>query len=104
MDAVYKRRRIIAAIVAFVLLGTVGKMTYEAGAYMVNRITDPTFVCEPGTHAWQHGDRLWDIADVRCSGNITDAARQIMDDNGIKGKDLSTLRIGTIIVIKKGDK
>lgn len=104
MDAVYKRRRIIAAIVAFVLLTAVTKMTYEAGAFMVQRITEPTFICQPGSHTLREGDRIWNIADVYCEGNITDAAGQIMDDNGIKGKDLSSLRPGTVIAIKKGEK
>lgn len=104
MRTVYKRRRIIAAIVAFVLLVIAGKATYEAGAFIVDRITDPTFVCEPGVHTWTKGDRLWNIADVRCDGNITDATKQIMDDNQIKGKDLNSLRPGTIIIINKGEK
>jgi len=105
MRTVYRRRRIVAAIVASVLSIAVIKATYEASAFVVERITEPTFVCEPGSHTLRQGDKIWNIADVRCEGNITDAAGQIMDDNGIEGEDLDSLQPGTIIIInEKGNK
>lgn len=104
MDAVYRRRRIGAAIVALVLMMATGKAIYEGGSFVVHRISEPTFICEPAEVVFERGDKIWNIADVHCEGNITDAAGQIMEDNGINGNNLSLLRAGTIITIKKGDK
>jgi hypothetical protein len=67
MRTVYRRRRIVAAIVASVLSIAVIKATYEASAFVVERITEPTFVCEPGSHTLRQGDKIWNIADVKAT-------------------------------------
>lgn len=107
MRSTYIKRRIAVVILplllALVFWGgpTKAPINVFAKAYAV--LTEPTFVCEQGEHTWTKGDKMWNVADVRCKGNITDATKQIMDDNGIKGKDLNSLIPGTIIVIKGGN-
>lgn len=100
MRATFIRRRIVVAI-AFAIMswGTV-----NAGQAIIGFLGQPTFTCSPVKVTLVKGDKIWNIADKFCDGNITDAASQIMDDNGIKGKDLDSLQPGTIIIIKKGGK
>lgn len=99
MRATFIKRRIVVAIVIAIL----GWTTVQTTQVIISFLSKPTFVCEPGEYTWVKGDRMWNVADIRCEGNITDATKQIMDDNGIKGSDLDLLRPGTIIIIK-GDK
>lgn len=97
MRATFIKRRIIAAI-ALVLFawGSV-----NIGQTVVDFLNQPTFICKAGKHTWKQGDKVWDIADVHCQGNITDAARQIMKDNDLAGKDLNSLPFGTVIKINE---
>ena len=71
-----------------------------AKAYAV--LTAPTFTCTPAEVRLGH-QMVWNVADIYCSGNITDAARYIMKTNNIEGKDLRHLLPSTIIVIKGGN-
>lgn len=100
MRATFIRRRIAVAIAAVCLSwGTI-----NIGQSVVDFLQEPTFTCQEAQVTLVKGDKIWNIADKFCSGNITDAAGQIMDDNGIEGKDLDSLRPGTIITINKGGK
>jgi hypothetical protein len=82
-----------------VLIMASGFFTAKA---MENYFAKPTFTCKPASVQVGH-QMLWNIADIYCSGNITDAAKEIMEDNNIKGEDLNYLPPSTIIVIKGGN-
>lgn len=98
MRSIYIQRRIMV-VLAMVLLPLAGFFTAKA---MENYFGKPTFVCKPAVLPL--GDQiLWNVADIYCSGNITDAAVSIMKDNNIKGEDLNYLLPSTIIVIKGGN-
>ena len=98
MRSIYIQRRIMV-VLAMVLLPVAGFFTAKA---MENHFGKPTFVCKPAVVTL--GDRiLWNVADTYCSGNITDAAMDIMQTNNIEGKDLNDLLPSTIIVIKGGN-
>ena len=93
MRAIYIKRRIMVAVAPFLIVaGLVG---------MAKFLGQPTFTCTAAEVTLVKGDKIWNIADRFCEGNITDAAGKIMDDNGIEGKDLDSLRPGTIIIIKE---
>lgn len=98
MRSIYIQRRIMV-ILAMVLIPAAGFFTVKA---MGNYVAKPTFTCQPADVRLGH-QMIWNIADQHCSGNITDATKQIMEDNGIKGKDLRGLLPSTIIVIKGGN-
>lgn len=94
MRALYIKRRI--AVIAAVILFAI------SGNGMIKMINKPTFNCRPGSTVLGHRT-IWTVADQYCSGNITDAAKQIMKDNEIQGKDLTSLRPAMVIVIKGGN-
>lgn len=96
----YTKRRIMVALI-ITLISITGFFTVKAVA---NTLSAPTFTCQPAEVRLGH-QMIWNIADINCSGNITDAARYIMKTNNIEGKDLRHLLPSTIIVIKaKGAK
>ncbi len=95
MRAIYVRRRIMVAIAPFLIVGAL--------VAVAKFVSQPTFTCTAAEITLVKGDKIWSIADRFCEGNITDAAGKIMDDNGIEGKDLDSLRPGTIIIIKEGN-
>lgn len=96
----YTQRRIMVAL-AIVLIPLAGFFTAKA---IKNTLSAPTFTCQPASIQLGH-QMIWNIADINCSGNITDAARYIMKTNNIEGKDLRHLLPSTIIIIKaKGAK
>ena len=73
MRATFIRRRIVVAVAAaFFSWGAV-----NTGQAVISFLNEPTFTCESGTHTWTKGDKMWNIADVRCDGNITDATKEI---------------------------
>ena len=98
MRKIYIQRRIMVAL-AMVLIMASGFFTAKA---MENYFAKPTFTCKPASIQLGH-QMIWDIADINCSGHITDAARYIMKTNNIEGKDLRHLLPSTIIVIKGGN-
>ena len=99
MNTYTKRRVMVALIIA--LISTASFFTVNA---IKNTLSAPTFTCIPAEVRLGH-QMIWNIADINCSGNITDAARYIMETNNIEGKDLRHLLPSTIIVIKaKGAK
>lgn len=100
MRATFIRRRIAVGIAA--ALFSWGAV--NTGQAIIDFLSKPTFVCQEAQVTLVKGDKIWNIADKFCDGNITDAAGQIMDDNGIDGKDLDSLQPGTIIVINKKGK
>ncbi len=98
MKNTYTKRRIMVAL-AIVLIPLAGFFTAKA---IKNTLSAPTFTCMPGEVQVGH-QMIWNIADIYCSGNITDAAKYIMKTNNIEGKDLRQLLPSTIIVIKGGN-
>jgi hypothetical protein len=100
MRATFIRRRIVVAI-AFAIMSWGAVNTGQA---IIGFLSKPTFACPQTEVTLVKGDKIWNIADKFCDGNITDAAGQIMDDNGIEGKDLDSLQPGTVIVINKKGK
>lgn len=57
------------------------------------------FSCRTGSHQVMPGDTVFGVALDFCDGNIQNAARSIMEHNGIRREDLGDLRVGQIIVI-----
>lgn len=96
MRAIYIKRRIAVIVIPIIAIAAFVGVT--------KFVSQPTFSCNAAEITLVKGDKIWNLADQHCSGNITDAAGKIMDDNGIEGKDLDSLRPGTIIIIKKGNK
>jgi hypothetical protein len=84
---------------AMILIIAAGFFTAKA---MDNYFSKATFTCLPG-QVIRGNNTLWNIADIYCSGNITDAAMYIMEENNIEGEDLNYLLPSTIIVIKGGN-
>jgi hypothetical protein len=98
MRSIYIQRRIMVAL-AIVLIVAAGFFTAKA---VENYVAKPTFTCQPAEVRLGH-QILWNVADIYCSGNITDAAMYIMEENNIEGEDLNYLLPSTIIVIKGGN-
>ena len=98
MRSIYIQRRImVVLIMVFALVST-----FFAVKAVENVMSKPTFICTPTDVLLGH-QMIWNIADNNCSGNITDAAKYIMETNNIEGKDLRQLLPSTIIVIKGGN-
>jgi hypothetical protein len=98
MKAVYIKRRVLVAL--FLLIS--GVIGLRIVSITTTWLSKPTFTCQAAEVRLGY-QMIWDIADNNCSGNITDAAKQIMEDNYIKGNDLRVLLPSTIIVIKGGN-
>lgn len=98
MKSVYIQRRIMV-IVAMVLMITAGVFTVRT---VENFLSEPSFTCQPAEVQLGH-QKIWNIADQYCSGNITDATSKIMEDNYINSRNLRILIPTTIIVIKGGN-
>lgn len=103
---IYIKRRIAVLVIPMILAlaiwsgPTKAPINVFTKAYAV--LTAPTFTCTPAEVRLGH-QMVWNVADIYCSGNITDAARHIMKTNNIEGKDLRHLLPSTIIVIKGGN-
>ncbi len=78
---------IIAAIAAFM-----GLMVYTSKAY-------DEFSCIAATHTMYYGDTVDGVAWTYCDGNHSNAVQYIMDSNSITSRQLTSLRVGTIIHI-----
>lgn len=94
MKAVYIRRRIAVAVLLIAL-------AVQAFA-LFKLVSKPAFECKPAEVRLGH-QMIWNIADQYCSGDITLAAKKIMEDNNIEGKDLRGLLPSTVIIIKGGN-
>ncbi len=78
---------IVAAIAAFM-----GLMVYTSKAY-------DEFSCIAATHTMYYGDTVDGVAWTYCDGNHSNAVQYIMDSNSITSRQLTSLRVGTIIHI-----
>ncbi len=78
---------IVAAIAAFM-----GLMVYTSKAY-------DEFSCIAATHTMYYGDTVDGVAWTYCDGNHGNAVQYIMDSNSITSRQLTSLRMGTIIHI-----
>jgi hypothetical protein len=97
MNTYTKRRIMVALIITFI-----STASFFAVKAVGNFLSAPTFTCIPGEVRLGH-QMIWNIARDNCKGHITDAAKSIMKDNNIEGKDLRHLLPSTIIVIKGGN-
>ncbi len=79
---------IVAAIAAFM-----GLMVYTSKAY-------DEFSCIAATHTMYYGDTVDGVAWTYCDGNHSNAVQYIMDSNSITSRQLTSLRMGTIIHIE----
>lgn len=79
---------IVAAIAAFM-----GLMVYTSKAY-------DEFSCIAATHTVYYGDTVDGVAWTYCDGNHSNAVQYIMDSNSITSRQLTSLRMGTIIHIE----
>lgn len=79
---------IVAAIAAFM-----GLMVYTSKAY-------DEFGCIAATHTMYYGDTVDGVAWTYCDGNHSNAVQYIMDSNSITSRQLTSLRVGTIIHIE----
>lgn len=98
MRKIYIQRRIMV-VLAIVLFPVSGFFTAKA---MESYFGQPTFICQPAK-VIRNYQSMWNIADKYCSGNISDATHYVMKTNGIKSKDLMSLRPSMTIVIKGGN-
>jgi hypothetical protein len=57
------------------------------------------FSCIAATHTMSYGDTIDSIAWTYCDDNHSNAVQYIMDSNGITSRQLTSLRMGTIIHI-----
>ena len=100
MRTIYIQRRIMVTI-AMVLTVIASFVMFKS---LTTFLATPTFTCSDVITAIAQNNRtVWDLADTHCSGNITDAAKHIMEINNLKGKDLKDLNIGSTIVITGGN-
>ena len=103
---VYIKRRIAVLVIPMILAlaiwsgPTKAPINVFTKAYAV--LTAPTFTCTPAK-VIRNYQAMWNIADKYCSGNISDATHYVMKTNGIKSKDLMSLRPSMTIVIKGGN-
>jgi hypothetical protein len=77
----------VAAIAAFI-----GLAMYTGKAY-------DEFSCIAATHTMSYGDTIDSIAWTYCDENHSNAVQYIMDSNDITSRQLTSLRMGTIIHI-----